>query len=75
MVVRKTGRFLVELKMREPEYDALSALIPGFGNTVEDVIQFIITDWLMDNLGMNWMQEQQLVKASLGKLFRKKEKK
>jgi len=63
------GRFLVELKMREPEYDALSALSPGFGVTVEDVVQFIITDWLKENLGMNWMQEQQLVKKTLGKLF------
>ena len=63
------GRFLVELKMREPEYDALTALIPGFGNTVEDVVQFIIADWLKDNLGMNWMQEQTLIKKSLGKIF------
>jgi hypothetical protein len=55
--------------MREPEYHALSALIPGFGDTVEEVVQFIITDWLNHNLGMKWMQEHALVKCTLGKVF------
>jgi len=63
------GRFLVELNMREPEYDALSALMPGFGDSVEAVVQFIVIDWLNKNLGMNWMQQHALVAHTLGRLF------
>lgn len=59
------GRFLIELHLKELEYDALSALIPGFGDSVEEVVKFIIANWLMENLGLDWMQSQRLVKRNL----------
>jgi uncharacterized protein involved in cysteine biosynthesis len=67
--VRELGAFKVEVNMREPEYLALTSLMPGFGNSVEAVIQFIITDWMNKNLGLDWMIEQALVRRKLEKMI------
>jgi uncharacterized protein involved in cysteine biosynthesis len=72
-MVRSMGAFLVDLHMREPEYDALASLMPGFGNTLESVVQFIITDWLNKNLGLDWMIEHALVRRSLEKMMKPKD--
>jgi uncharacterized protein involved in cysteine biosynthesis len=67
------GAFRVDLNMREPEYMALTSLMPGFGDTVEHVVQFIISDWLNKNLGLDWMIEHALVRRSLEKMMNPKE--
>ena len=64
------GAFKVDLNMREPEYDALTSLMPGFGDTVEHVVQFIISDWLNKNLGLDWMIEHALVRRQLEKMMK-----
>ena len=66
------GAFKVDLNMREPEYDALTSLMPGFGDTVEHVVQFIISDWLNKNLGLDWMIEHALVRRQLEKMIKSK---
>jgi len=63
------GDFSVTVTLREPEYDALQALIPGYGDSVAEVIQFILTDWMQHTLGLDWMKEHALIKGWLREHF------
>ena len=50
------------LRLDGTQIKALEHLQPGLGNSPNEVIRFIITDWINKNMGIEWMKEKGLLK-------------
>lgn len=51
----------VTIELDQAHIDVLKTLTPGFGNDVNEVIHFIIIDWLNNKFGYEWLQKHGLV--------------
>lgn len=50
------------IELNESQLRAIENLKPGIGTSVEEIVRFIITDWIQDVMGVAWMKEKGLLK-------------
>jgi methylthioribose-1-phosphate isomerase len=58
----RNNKEIQSLRLDKAQIEALKSLEPAFGSSPNEVIRFIITDWINKNMGILWMKERGLLK-------------